>query len=83
VSKFLLPDGTYLEVSDVSLINGHPDLKPVEKDAQHPQINAVQSFHQPRTVEKSWREKKARPRTGYSNPVEDEEFLKKIQYKGL
>ncbi len=79
---FKLPDGTSLDVSDDSLISGHPDLKPQSPDAAAPRYVPARSFHNPPAMADDWRTAKAPEPTGYSSPVEDPEYLKRIQYKG-
>jgi hypothetical protein len=83
MSIWKLPDGTDLEVPDGTLIDNHPDLKPVPVEASQPQFVPIRSFHQPAMTKTDWRTAKERPASGYSNPVDDPDYLAMIQYRGI
>lgn len=72
-------DGNVIEVDDEkTLIHGHPDLNPPSPGAQTPNFEPARPFHQPPPKEcEDWRKKKAALPTGYTNPVDDPDYLKK------
>ncbi len=59
-----------------SLIQGHPDIVPVSPDARAPFVMPRNSFHNPSQTaqDRNWKTAKARPATGYSNPVDAPAF---------
>lgn len=83
LKKYTDAAGNVYELDDEkSLIEGHPDLKQKAPESTNdPKFTPVRAFHPPRTKpEKDWRKQKAAPPAGYDNPVDDPEYLKKIQF---
>jgi hypothetical protein len=65
-----------------SLIDQHPDLKPVSVSIDAPNYVAARPFHAAAAKAQDWRTAKAPERTGYSSPVDDPAWLESIQYRG-
>jgi hypothetical protein len=84
IKKYTDAEGNVYELDDEkSLVAGHPDLKvPVVESTADPRFVPARPFHQPPPPKKTedWRTKKAAPPAGYTNPVDDPEYLKKIQF---
>jgi hypothetical protein len=85
MKKLTDANGNEIEVDDeATLIDGHPDLRPVspESTTDH-QYTPSRPFHRPPEKKgEDWRTKKQAEPTGYANPVDDPEYLNRIQYKG-
>jgi hypothetical protein len=75
MQKFIDAFGNEIEVDDTicPMLGPHP---PVSPEARVNQITPIRSFHHP-APSTDWRTRKQAEEWGYSNPVENAEYLEK------
>ena len=77
IQKFTDAFGNEIEVDDTicPMLGPHP---PVSPESRVNQITPVRSFHHPEPS-RDWRKRKQLEQSGYSNPVDNPEYLEKYQ----
>jgi len=76
IQKFTDAFGNEIEVDDTicPMLGPHPPVSP--ESTRDRQFIAIRSFHHPEPS-RDWRKRKQLEESGYSNPVENAEYLEK------
>jgi len=69
--------GNTQDVSRGTALGPLPEAMPTESEAK-PKLKLESVWNMPKAKDEDWRTKKADPPSGYSNPVDDPEFLRRF-----